>query len=70
MPAVPAAGVPASTPVAGVKFMPVGRVPDSILAGAGKPLAVSVNVHAAATTQVVLFALVIAGASLTVNVNP
>ena len=62
VPAVPAAGVPLNIPVPGTKVTPVGRVPVTERVGAGKPVFVTVNVPAAPTVKVVLFALVMAGA--------
>jgi hypothetical protein len=62
VPAVPAAGVPASFPVAGVNVTPEGRVPLSASVGAGKPVAVTVKVPAAPTVNMVLLALVMAAA--------
>jgi len=68
-PLVPDAGVPERTPVAALKVTPEGRVPDSEYVAARNPVEVTVNVPLEPTTNVVLFALVIAGASLTVKVN-
>ena len=59
---VPAAGVPASTPVVGVNVTPVGRVPDSLSVAAGFPVTVTVNVPARLMANDILLALVIAGA--------
>jgi hypothetical protein len=41
---------------------PVGNAPASLKVGVGDPVAVTVNVPDAPTTNVVLFALVMAGA--------
>jgi len=60
-------GVPDKTPPE--KVTPVGRVPASVIVGVGEPVAVTVNVPAVPTTKVVLFALVMAGAWLTVSVK-
>ena len=60
-------GVPDKTPPENVT--PVGRVPASVIVGVGEPVAVTVNVPAVPTTKVVLFALVMAGAWLTVSVK-
>jgi hypothetical protein len=49
-----------------VKVTPLGSVPVSVSAGVGTPVAVTVNEPLLLTTKVVLFALVIAGAWLTV----
>ena len=40
---MPAAGVPASAPVAELKVTPEGKLPDSESAGVGKPDAVTVK---------------------------
>ena len=57
-------GVPASTPVAEVKVTPTGRDPAvCVIVGAGRPLAVTVNVPAVPTVKVVEVALVKAGDS-------
>jgi hypothetical protein len=63
-----AAGVPLSTP-AGVKVTPAGSAPASLKAGAGDPVAVAWNVPAAPTVNVVLAALVMAGAWPIVSVK-
>jgi hypothetical protein len=65
VPAVPAAGVPASVAVPlplSLKVTGLGNGPDSLRAGVGEPVVVTVNVPAEPTVKVVLFALVIAGA--------
>jgi len=69
VPPVPAAGVPLRTPVAGANVTPVGNVPVSLNVGLGVPVAVTVNVPGVPTVKVVLFALVITGAVLTVSVK-
>ena len=69
MPAVPAAGVPASTPVAAVKLTPEGNAPDSDSVGAGRPVAVTVKEPREPRTKVALLALVMAGAWFTVSVK-
>ena len=69
MPAVPAAGVPLRRPVLELKVTPVGSAPTSPITGIGNPVAVTVNVPAAPTMNVVLGVLVIAGGWLTVSVN-
>ena len=52
------------------KVTPVGSAPVSVNGvGIGKPVVVTVNVPAVLTTNVVLFALVIAGAWSTVRVK-
>ena len=61
-----AAGVPLRTPAA-LKVTPFGRLPVSLSVGAGKPVAVTVNVPAVPTWNAVLFALVIVGAWFTVT---
>ena len=58
-------GVPESVPVPlwlSEKETPVGSVPDSLSAAVGKPVLVTVNVPAVLSVNVVLLALVIAGA--------
>ena len=65
----PAVAVPLSTPVAALSVTPAGKAPVSENVGAGKPVAATVNVPAVPATNVALFALVIAGASLTVSVK-
>src|SRR5216684_1795309 len=69
VPAVPATGVPESTPVAALNVTPPGSAPVSLSVEAGKPVAVTVKLPADPTVNVVLFALVIAGAWFTVRVN-
>ena len=64
-----AAGVPLSTPVA-LSVTPLGSVPLSLNVDAGNPVAVTVNEPAVPTLNVVLFALVMAGAWFTVSVKP
>ena len=62
VPLVPAAGVPARIPVAGVKVTPDGNVPVILIVGTGVPVAVAVKVPAVPIANVALFTLVIAGA--------
>ena len=57
-----AVGVPLNTPVAVLNVTPAGRDPDSLRAGVGEPVAMTVKVPAEPTVTVVLFALVMAGA--------
>jgi hypothetical protein len=52
-----------------VNVTPPGSAPLSLSVGVGVPVAVTVNVPAAPTANVVLFALVIAGAVFTVSVK-
>ena len=69
---MPAPGVPLNTPVVALNVTPLGSVPVSLRVGVGEPVAVTVNVPAVPTVNVVLFALVIAGAcaaAFTVSVN-
>ena len=66
---MPAPGVPLRTPVAELNVTPLGSVPPSLKLGAGNPVTVTVNVPAVPTVNVVLFALVIAGAWFTVSVK-
>ena len=60
--------VPLSAP-AELKVTPLGNEPVSVNVGAGYPVAVTVNEPAVLTVKVVLEALVIAGACLTVGVK-
>ncbi len=69
MPPLPAAGVPLRVPVPAVNVTPLGSAPVSLSVGVGTPAAVTVKVPAVPTVKVVLFALVIAGAWLTVSVK-
>ena len=65
-------GVPLRTPVAAVNVTPLGRAPDSDRVGVGKPVAVTVNEPRVLIVNVVLLALVMAGAAaagLTVRVK-
>jgi hypothetical protein len=55
-----AVGVPLRTPA--LKVTPAGSAPDSVIVGAGNPVAVTVNEPAAPWVNVVLLALVMAGA--------
>jgi hypothetical protein len=52
--------MPISTPA--LKVTPLGNVPDSVIAGAGNPVDVTVNDPDEPTVNVVVVALVIAGA--------
>jgi hypothetical protein len=61
VPSEPAAGVPLNTPVDALKVTPAGKVPDSLRASAGNPLAVTVKLPALPTVNVALLTLVIAG---------
>src|SRR5580658_173586 len=62
-----AVGVPESIPPLNVT--PVGRVPDSVIVGAGKPVAVTVKVPATPLVKVVRDGDVMAGAWVTVSVK-
>ena len=55
-----AVGVPLRTPA--LKVTPAGSAPDSVIVGAGNPVAVTVNEPAVPWVNVVLLALVMAGA--------
>jgi hypothetical protein len=69
---VPAAGVPLSFPVPlplSVKVTPLGSAPDSLRAGAGKPVVVTAKVPAVPTVNVAVLALVMAGAWSTLRVK-
>ena len=68
-PPLPTAGVPLSTPVVASKVTPVGRVPDWLKVGVGKPLAVGVKVPFDPTAMVVALALVKAATWFTVSVK-
>jgi hypothetical protein len=74
-PPLPDAGVPLSVAVPFPLFTnvtPLGSVPVSVKVGVGDPVAVTVKLPAAPTVNVVLLALVIAGATcavFTVRVN-
>lgn len=59
-PALPGSGVPLRTPP--LKPTPAGKAPFSMIVGVGDPVAVTVNAPPAAVTNVVLFALLMAGA--------
>ena len=70
MPAVPAAGVPLSTPVEALNDTPLGSAPLSLRVGVGEPVFVTVKVvPATPTAKVLLSALVMAGAWFTVSVK-
>ena len=45
-----------------VKVTPLGRLPDSVIAGVGEPVVVTVKLPAVPTTKAALLTLVIAGA--------
>jgi len=62
VPFVPAAGVPLKTCVAELNVTPLGSVPVSLNVGFGKPVNVTVNDPAAPTVNIVVPALVMAGA--------
>src|SRR5579872_1035194 len=66
-PPVPAPGVPASTPVELLNVTPDGSDPVSVNVGAGSPVAVTLKVPGVPEVNVVLLALVIAGAWFTVS---
>src|SRR6266850_42883 len=68
----PDAGVPLSFPVPfplSTNVTPLGNAPVSLRVGLGVPVAVTVNVPAVPTVNVVLLALVITGAVFTVSVK-
>jgi hypothetical protein len=52
-----------------VNVTPVGNAPVSLIVGAGNPVTITVNVAAAPTVKVVLFALVTAEVWFTVSVK-
>ena len=70
--AVPAAGGPLMVAVPlplSTKLTPVGKAPTSDNAGLGNPEVVTIKLPFVPTVNVVLFALVIVGASFTVKVK-
>src|SRR5208337_3558153 len=72
VPPVPAAGVPLSVAVPlplSANVTPLGKVPVSLRLACGKAVVVTVKLPAAPTMKVVLLALVMAGAWLTVRVK-
>jgi hypothetical protein len=69
VPAVPAAGVPLSTPVPALNVTPPGSAPVSLSVGTGNPVVITMNDPAAPTVKVVLFPLVTFGPSFTVSVK-
>ena len=60
MPADPEAGVPESRPAV-VRVTPPGKAPLAVIAGAGRPVAVTLKLPAVATAKLVLLALVMTG---------
>jgi hypothetical protein len=64
-----AVGVPLSTLVVGLKVTPPGSAPFSLQIGVGVPVAVIAKLPAVPTVNVVLLALVIAGACVTTGVE-
>ena len=60
VPPVPGPGTPDSTPVPALNVTPAGNAPDSLNAGVGLPLAVTVNEPSVPTVNVVALTLVIA----------
>jgi hypothetical protein len=60
------AGVPASVAVVVLNVTPAGSAPVSVIVGAGIPVAVTEKDAASSTVNVVLVALVIAGACVVV----
>ena len=52
-----------------VKVSPAGSAPDSVSAGAGSPVVVTVKLNGVPTIEVAEAALVIAGASFSVRVS-
>jgi len=63
VPLVPTAGVPLNTPVAAMKFTPLGNAPLSLKVGTGKPEAVTVKEPAVPTVNVASVGLVITEAA-------
>jgi hypothetical protein len=73
VPALPDAGVPLSVAVPfplSLNVKPLGSVPVSVSDGVGDPVVVTLKLPAAPTVNVVLFALVIVGAVVTVKATP
>jgi hypothetical protein len=71
VPLLPAAGVPASTPVEVSNDIPLGSAPVSTKVGVGLPVAVTVNDPNAPAVNTALFALVMTGAaSVTTTAEP
>jgi len=62
VPPVPGSGVPLKMPVASLKVTPLGKSPFPVKVGVGVPDAVTVKVELVPTVNVVLLALVKAGA--------
>ena len=58
---MPSGGVPVSSPVAGVKAIPLGSVPDIESIGGGVPIALTMNEPDAPTVKPVLLRLVNTG---------
>jgi hypothetical protein len=69
MPPVPVDGVPLNRPVASLNETPLGNAPLSEKVGAGRPLAVTLKLPFVPAVNVVAFALVKAGAALTISVK-
>jgi hypothetical protein len=63
VPAIVAVPLPLS-----VNVIPAGRVPDSVSAGLGAPVVLTVKLNGAPTIDVAEFALVMAGAVFSVSV--
>jgi len=68
VPLVPAAAVTPSRPD-GLRVIPPGRAPDSVIVGVGNPVAVTWNELAIPMMKVLLFPLVMAGGWSTVSVK-
>ena len=66
---MPAAGVPLSAPVVGLRFTLFGSAPVSLKVDGGYPLAATGNEPKTLVVKVTAFVLVIEGASSTVNVK-
>jgi hypothetical protein len=58
IPAIPSGGVPARVFVVALKVIPEGRYPDSEIAGAGEPVAVTANDPRCASVKVTVAGLV------------
>ena len=64
VPAIVAVPLPLS-----VKVRPLGRLPDSVMAGAGSPVVETVKLNGAPTIEVAEPALVMVGATFSVSVS-
>jgi hypothetical protein len=63
VPFVPAVGTPLNTFVAALNVTPLGSAPISVSIGVGEPIVVTVNDPTTPTVNVVVFAVVMVGAT-------